>query len=194
MSRSPSTSTRPTRIYSGVGEVDAVSALLPPGTKRDITVPIGQGFGTVLQKSNYTDMSAFLYGDVSLYKGLGFVLAMPVYRHVSQVLDGGADLSNGGVGDLTLGLRYMAPHIRALKGFDFGPQVFFTAPTGDVNGRGAFPMDSQAPLPLPLGNGTGNIEARSSFGYSFYPIPVFIAADVGYQHRFNRRSAPIRSR
>ena len=103
------------QYYSGPGEVDALSAPLPKGTKRDISVPIGSGFGTVLQKSNYTDKSMFLYGEVSLYGGLGFTLAMPVLRGISQALDGGQTLSNFGVGDLNVGLKYMVPTVKALR-------------------------------------------------------------------------------
>src|SRR5262249_36260266 len=76
-----------------------------------------------------------------------------------------------------------------LRGFAFGPQLFITAPTGDKNGRGPYPPNVKLdPLPIPTGNGTVDIEARGSFGYSFYPIPIFVAADVGYHHHFNKAS------
>ncbi len=184
------------QYFAGPGENDgSVQQLaVKPGSRRDITIPTKSGFSTANIKSNYRDQAALLYGEVSLWRGLGFTFSMPLVRYVTQDIHTvvPAKLSQLNVGDATFGLKQQLPTIRALRGFAFGPQLYFTAPTGDVNGRSAYPaaamLGDTKPLPIPTGNGTFDIEARASFGYSFYPVPVFLTADVGFRHRITKAS------
>ncbi|MEO6951033.1 MAG: hypothetical protein ABI321_04395 [Polyangia bacterium] len=187
------------RYFAGPGEVDENLKPVRPGTRRNISIPTSSGFITANYKSNYVDQSMLLYGEVSLWRGLGATFSMPVIRYVTQDIHTvvPAKLSELNTGDVTFGLKQQLPRIRALKGFAFGPQLYFTAPTGDVNGRSAYPaaamLPGAKPLPIPTGNGTFDIEARGSFGYSLYPIPVFFAADVGFRHRLKKASCKFGS-
>jgi hypothetical protein len=176
--------------FAGPGQVDGLSKPVARGSKQDITVPFpGGGFGTVTYNSNYVSQDVSLYGEVSLGKGFAFVLQLPMYKYITQDVASSPDpnqLVEKGVGDLVLGVKYQIPKIKALRGFAFGPQLYFTAPTGNQNGKGAYPDTiAQAPLPLPTGNGTADMEMRGSFGYDFYPVPVFMTAELGYHHHFN---------
>lgn len=178
--------------YTGPGETKGPT-VLPEGHKQHIIIPIGSSFLVENFNTTYLDQSMQFYGEVSLGHRFGFVATLPVVRYVSETVALAVPdtLTQLNVGDLNVGLKYQIPHIHGLRGFDFGPQLYFTAPTGDVNGRGAYSATAlkQFPntpaLPLPTGNGVADMEFRGSFGYSFYPIPMFIAADVGVRHRLD---------
>ena len=193
--------------FAGPGQLDASSAPVAKGSLQPIRVPYpGGGFGTLSYGSNYVAQDVTFYGEVSVSRGFALVLSLPMFRYLTQ--DVGAPtmaatptsaasqpfkLANKGVGDLVVGLKYQLPRIAALRGFAFGPQLYFTAPTGDESGKATYPSFAvdpqgrhQAPLPLPTGNGTADVELRGSFGYSFHPIPVFMTAELGYHHHFDR--------
>jgi len=177
--------------FTGHGEVLG-PLKLEPGTKQAIGIPFPGGFATVNYNSNYVDQSVLLYGEVTLGARFAAVVSMPVMRYITQDIASVPDpakLSQLNAGDLNVGIKYQVPLPSSARGFAFGPQLYLTAPTGDKNGRAAFPDGiALKPLPLPTGNGTFDLEARGSFGYSFYPIPVFIVADLGYRHRLNQAS------
>jgi hypothetical protein len=175
--------------FTGPGEPSPADSrkTLPQGYKQPITIPVGGAFGGS-HVSDYASQSMVFYGEVSLSHRFALVATMPLVTYVTQDVEftPPAKLSQLNVGDLNVGLKYQIPHIKALKGFDFGPQIYFTAPTGDVHGRAAYPPALMTdPLPMPTGNGVADMEMRGSAGYSFYPIPIFITADVGYRHRLD---------
>jgi hypothetical protein len=160
------------------------------GSKQPITIPFkNPGEFTGNLSSNYINNSAQLYGEVSLWKHLGFVASMPLVQGISQQEEQNHSLSTTHAGDLIFGLKYQIPLSAAYKGLAFGPQVYITAPTGDVNARGQYAnadlQSANQPLPLPTGNGTWDIETRMSAGYAFYPIPIFVIGEVGYHHHWD---------
>jgi len=176
--------------FTGPGELDP-NKLTPitPGSRRHIQIPIGTGFQTASYDSTYRAQDMTFYGEVSLGRGFGGVLSMPLFRDISQTVTGyptTPQLSVHNIGDLTFGIKKQIARIRALKGFAFGPQLYLTTPTGRVSEAAKYPAALMTPnLPMPTGEGTFALEGRGSFGYSFYPIPLFVTADVGLRHRLD---------
>ena len=184
--------------FRGPGEQNLTFMDVPRGEKAQITVPKTSGFFLVGVNSNYIDNSAQFYGEVSLGKRFAFVSQMPLVHNIRQDLEGGQELSTTGVGDMTLGFKWQAPTIKKVPGLALGLQLYTIAPSGDVNNKSHYPIDpstmmeAEKPLPTPTGNGTVDIDFRYlSIGYSFYPIPIFMAAELDYHHHFNQAACDL---
>jgi hypothetical protein len=117
-----------------------------------------------------------LYADFGL-SDLLTVTAMVPYKFIkatptqpSATSQGSSTATNAGIGDIDVWVRY---NLLQSGGTVLSGEVLFGLPTGD----------DRDPNGLILGDGEFNIMPRLLFGRSFYPAPVYLTADIGYNFR-----------
>lgn len=113
----------------------------------------------------FTDQNFTYYGEYGLEDDLTLFASIPIKRLTRT--DFGIEVSEEGVGDVDLGLRYNFYN----KEFVFSGQFLFKAP---------YLYDSDAALPL--GNGQEDYEFRLLFGKSLGKLGYF-GAEAGYRFR-----------
>ena len=122
----------------------------------------------------FTDYTVNYYGEFGLTDKITFITQLPVRRSKSESF--GDSISNTGVGDVDLGLRYnFLSSDWVLSG-----QFLYKAP---------FLYDEDDNLPL--GNGQSDFEFRLQLGKSLHPYGYF-GLEVGYRFRDEDPSDEIR--
>ncbi len=146
------------------------------------------GFSTIGYNNVYDDASTKqpltvdvrdnvvqLMGEVGLTDNLTASLAVPVK---SLSLRGATSRSNSGVGDVDLGLKYGLVN---RGGFVLSGEALFSLPVGSTKN----------PDGLRLGDGEFNTTLRLLAGTSFYPVPAYLSADLGFNFRSNNFSHDV---
>ena len=126
------------------------------------------GFG------EFTDYTLNYYGEFGLTDKLTFITQLPIRRSESEAF--GSTVSNTGVGDVDLGLRYNF----LSSDWVVSGQFLYKAP---------FLYDENDALPL--GNGQSDFEFRLQLGRSLHPYGYF-GLEVGYRFRDDDPSDEIR--
>jgi len=122
----------------------------------------------------FTDYTINYYGEFGLTDKLTFITQLPIRRSESQSF--GDTVSNTGVGDLDLGLRYNIVNSDWVLSGQFTYKAPFLYDEDDT---------------LPLGNGQSDFEFRAQLGRSLYPYGYF-GLEVGYRFRSEAPSDEIR--
>lgn len=165
------------------------SVFAGPWTRKQGTGFVQLGFSTIGYKKVYDDRSVKqplpvdvrdnvlqLLGEYGFTDYLTVSATVP-FKFLSA--DGTvASRSNSGVGDIDLGLKYNWLNV---NGFVLTAEALFGLPVGSTTN-----MDG-----LRLGDGEFNVTARVLAGKSFYPTPLYISADLGFNLRTNNFSHDV---
>lgn len=128
--------------------------------------------------ATYSDYTIGFYGEYGISNGLTAIVAIPFYKRVTinrQVgqpsgLEITPGASGSGIGDVEMGLRFgiaqEGPTVLAAA-------IQFGLPLGDPN---------LAPG-ISTGDGEFNQIVSLQAGHSFYPLPMYAAADIGLNNR-----------
>lgn len=168
------------------------SADAGPWSRKQGTGMVQLGFSTIGYSKTYGDDSQkhSILADVrdnvvQLYSEYGLpeeltLTAMVPFKFLSATphLQGAAKVSNSGLGDIDITLRRT---LMNTGGFALATELLFGVPAGsrsDANG-------------LFLGDGEFNVTPRFIAGKSFYPVPFYMTADLGFNFRTNAFSHDI---
>jgi len=120
----------------------------------------------------FLDRSFYLYGEYGLTDNVTLVALLPFKR--LTVRDGDLEYNTDGLGSVTVGLRV------GLKSF---LKVRAPAHAVAVNVMATLPTGYTRNLSPSLGPGQADFQAVVSYGYSFYPLPFYAQAGLGYRVR-----------
>lgn len=128
-------------------------------------------------EGDYRTISAFLYAEFGLLPKL---TAITAGSFKSMTIDSQAiRVTTHGLSDFQFGLKYQ---------FLDKPLVM------SFMASGTFPMGYTVDHPDPrtpaLGNGVAAAEGTLLFGKSFYPVPIYTSAQVGFRYRGDRSTGP----
>lgn len=130
-----------------------------------------------LENSTYRQFEGVLYLEYGLPYDFEFVASFPFFRSAQQDSDIGKFIASG-IGDTVVGLKY--------KWFDrseyvASAQVDIGIPSGNASATGSVP--GRADQIIPLGDDEWDYAIRILCSRGFYPIPLYVTADIGYRFR-----------
>ena len=123
--------------------------------------------GSVSNPLTYTDGGVYLYAEYGLTNRL--TLIGSTYAKRMQVQGQIFNYETGGLADASVYLRYT---FQPFNGLVVSPQIGLKLPTG-------YNADYQPPL----GSGQTDMVGMLTAGYSFYPLPAYFSAGLGYNSR-----------
>jgi hypothetical protein len=127
-------------------------------------------------EGSFRSLSSFLYAEFGLLPSFT-VVAASAYRFVE--LDSTQVRSTvHGFGDFQFGARYQILEKPLVLSAFVGAKF----PTG-------YTPDPPELRAATLGNGVQEYEARLLAGHSFYPVPIYVSAEVGFRLRGSRATA-----
>ncbi len=115
--------------------------------------------------------SLYVTAAVGVISGVDIWAEMPMHR--LRFDDAAGNRDRTGIGDPKVWVR-VAPLRLAGSAFPLAVRAGVKLPAGD------FPVDAQV---IPLGEGQRDWEVLVEVGHSFYPLPVYAMAWVGYRWR-----------
>lgn len=127
--------------------------------------------GTTLDAS-FSDNSHYAYVEYGLSSALTGILLLPLKRLSVNRPTG--DMTRTGVGSIQLGVRYALQ--KALGIADERHRVA-------VNATLTLPAGYERNAAPALGSGQTDLDVVGAYGFSFYPVPVYAQAAVGYRYR-----------
>jgi len=165
------------------------SVFAGPWTRKQGTGFVQLGFSTIGYNKVYNDRSEKqplsvdvrdnvlqLLGEYGFTDHLTASAAVP-FKFLS--VDGTtASRTNSGVGDIDLGLKY---NWLNANGFVLSSEALFGLPVGSTTNTDG----------LRLGDGEFNVTARMLAGKSFFPTPLYVSADLGFNFRTNNFSHDV---
>ncbi len=183
--------THPILLLFCIG-IAASSADGGPWSRKQGTGMVQLGFSTIGYKKAYGDDSEKralgvdvrdnvlqVYAEYGLPEEFTLATMIPFkFLSATPHLPGGSNISNSGSGDIDVTLRRTWSNMNDVA---LATELSFGLPVGsrsDANG-------------LFLGDGEFNLTPRFVAGKSFYPVPLYITADLGFNFRRNNFSYDI---
>lgn len=122
----------------------------------------------------FFDRSVYLYGELGLTPKLTLVAGLPYKRVI--VRDAAFRYRTFALGDAQIGARYSLNSVLGLEG---------GAEAVAANASLSLPLGYSRNLTPSAGSGQINADLNLSYGHSFYPLPVYAQAALGYRYRSN---------
>ncbi|MCB0325933.1 MAG: hypothetical protein KDD69_20290, partial [Bdellovibrionales bacterium] len=141
-----------------------------------------QGVSTGLQFESFTYR---VYAELGLPANFQFAFDVP-YQVAVNESGSGIEYNNHTFGDVNLRLDYGLPTPIPMS-INVGVKIPAYTPIGRQGDDGVVTLDGQTwtleTFP-DVGDGQVDLTATISAGYSFPTVPIWLNADLGYQHRF----------
>ena len=131
--------------------------------------------GSTVLTADFQDLTVQVYAEYGILERLSAQVDLPLIRRHAYV----TAQPVSGIGDLGLGLKYGI----LTRDFPVALAVSLELPTGDRNAFGRNKSDPASIVYLPTGDGELNVWTRLYASHSFYPAPVFLTIDAGYNSR-----------